>query len=419
MSVFLYMAQYLLLIVSFLGIWLTIIWLYFLAEDGDEKVIPESFPTLDVVVPAFNEEKTILKTLNSLKFVEYPKDKLRIFVSDDGSTDNTKYIVQEFIKENNVFNVSLISDVNSGKGAAINKVLAKSNSDIFVVVDADSEVKSDAFKNMVYYFSRKDIAAVISRVVVSSPKGFLQRMQSFEYIISNMLRRVMNNFGTLAITHGAFSSFRTNILKEVGGFDGDRNNITEDLEIALRLKSGGYAVVMAPDAVGFTVAPDSLSKLWKQRIRWYRGYIFNHLKYKNLFFDKKQGIFGLFQLPVNVIAVVLSIAYFSVIFFNLFDSLFTFAYRSFTIHNYFLENFLNLPTLKEFLLAKNFQIYIPILIAFGLSLSLIIYAHKFFKEKLSSSFFPAISYFIFMPYFTAGNWFDSLRKELFRSKRKW
>jgi len=414
------MLEYLLWIVSFIGIWLTIIWLHFLVnDDSDERINDKILPTLTVVVPVFNEEKTILKTLNSLKEVDYPKNKLKIVVSDDGSTDDTPNVVDRFIRLNLDIDFSKISDKNSGKGAAINKALADADSDFFLVVDADSRVSPDAFRKVVNRFSDKKIGAVISRVVVDKPKNWLQRMQFFEYIIANMLRRVMHNFGTLAITHGAFSAFRTSLLKDLGGFDPDRENITEDLEIALRLKDNGYKVVMAHDAVGYTVAPSSFKNLWRQRIRWYRGYLFNHWRYRHLFFSSKQGIFGLFYLPVNVLAIALGVVYFLVVSINLFDTFFTFVSRSLTINNYFVENFLNIPSLKEFLLAKNFQIYFPIVIAFILSVCLIIYAHRFFKEKLSRSVLPAVSYFIVMPYFTAGNWLDSVRKEIFKTKRKW
>ena len=412
------MLEYLLLVVSFIGIWVTIIWLHFLFnEDAKDKI--KDWPALTVVVPVFNEEKTILKTLNSLKEVDYPKDKVKVIISNDGSIDKTSKIVDGFIKSNLNLDISMISDKNSGKGAAINKALEKADSDFFVVVDADSRINRDAFKKIVPYFSNKKIGAVISRVVVDSPKNWLQRMQFFEYIIANMLRKIMHNFGTLAITHGAFSTFRTSLLKKLGGFDPDRNNITEDLEIALRLRDNGYKVIMAPDAVGYTAAPPNVKSLWQQRIRWYRGYLFNHWKYRRLFFSAKQGIFGMFQLPINVLAIALGVVYFMIISVNLLDSLFTFISRSLTINNYFVENFLNLPSLKEFLLAKNFQIYVPVIIAFILSVCLIIYAHRFFKEKLSKSVLPAISYFIVMPYFTAGNWLDSVRKEIFRYKRKW
>lgn len=412
------MLEYLLLIVSFLGIWLTIIWLHFLVGDDYEEVIrDEDLPALSVIVPVFNEEKTILKTLKSLKEVDYPKNKLNVIVSNDGSTDDTVEIVNNFVKNN--ANFSLVSGVNSGKGFAVNKALNKINSDFFIVVDADSRIKSDAFKKAVRYFTDEKVGAVISRVVVDKPKNLLQRMQFFEYIISNMLRKIMHNFGTLAITHGAFSVYRTSLIKSLGGFDPDRNNITEDLEIALRLKENFYKVVMAPDAVGYTIAPPNFFNLWRQRIRWYRGYLFNHWRYRHLFFSSKQGIFGLFQLPVNVLLVGLAVVYFSVISVNLLNNLFTFISRSLTIPNYFAENFMSFPTLQEFLLTKNIQIYFPVILASVLSLILIIYAHKFFKERLSRSLLPAISYFIIMPYFTAGNWLSSLRKELFRTKRKW
>ena len=376
-------------------------------------------PSICAAIPVFNEEKSIIKTLNSLRNCDYPKDKLQIIVSDDGSKDNTINVVNEFISNNPELNISLISDVNSGKGAAVNKALAKCNSDLFVVIDADSRIKKCAFIKAVSYFHKPKVAAVISRVIVDFPTSWLQKMQYFEYILSNMIRKIMHNFGTLCITHGAFTMFKTSILKKVGGFDGNRNNITEDLEIALRLKSNKYDVVMAHDADCFTIAPSTFNKLRKQRIRWYRGYIFNHIKYRKLFFSKEHGIFGIFQLPVTIFAVALSVSYFLLITLNIFSDFFNFLVRSLTIPNYFLANIFNFPSISEFFLTKNLQIYIPIAITFALTLVIVFSAHKVFKEKLSRSVFPAACYFIIMPYFTAINWLDSVGREVFKSKRKW
>lgn len=397
-------------------LWLTLIWLNFLMVREPTRV-SHGLPKVTFGTAVWNEEKTILRTLKSLVEVDYPASKKQIIVVNDGSKDKTAAIIQEFIKSHP--EVTLINKENGGKASALNVALKAAKGEFFMVMDADSRVEKDVLTHILPHFKDKSMGAVISRIRVDEPKNFLQRMQRFEYVMSSLTRFVMNNFGTLAITHGACSVFNTKILREVGGFDADRENLTEDFEIALRLRNAGYQVRMEPHAISYTHVPHTPKTVWKQRTRWSRGYIYNMWNYKGMIFSQKHGLLGTFQLPVNVLAVGLLILNIGLISFDSLHRAWDFVSRSFTLDGYFWTQLTSWPTLKEFVLARNIQITLPLFITFMLGVYLIYAAHRLFRERISQNVLPLVAYTLVMPYFSALNWVSSVAKEVRKSKRTW
>jgi cellulose synthase/poly-beta-1,6-N-acetylglucosamine synthase-like glycosyltransferase len=350
---------------------------------------------------------------------DYPSRLKEIIVVDDGSTDNTVDVVKKFIKQHPNSPVKVLTKRNGGKASALNVALEHASGEFFAVVDADSRITRNSVKKSLANFSEKNVGAVISRVRVDAPKTFLEKIQRFEYIMSSMTRKIMCNFGTLSITPGVLSVYRVPVLRKLGGFTRDRDNLTEDLEIAMRLKYNGYAIRMEPGSVTYTHVPDTLSSLWRQRVRWARGYIYNHWNYRGMFFNNKHGIFGVFQLPINVLAVILLIANIGIIAYDLLNRLFDFVFRSLTIPDYFLDRILSWPTIQEFVLARNVQVYLPVVIGFLIGAYLIWFAHRLFNEQLRKQVAPLVTYVIVMPYFSTLNWVSSIVHEVSRSKRKW
>jgi len=412
------MLQYILWGISFITVWFTLIWINYIYREPDRKELKE-YPTVTVCVPAYNEEKAIEKTLNSILKLDYPIEKLRIIVANDGSKDKTSEVVEEF-KKNTTANIILLNKENGGKSSAMNSALELANADYFAVIDADTKLENKSLMLSLSRFTSKKVAAVIGRVKVDAPQNTLQKMQNFEYIMSSLIRNIMANFGTLAITPGgAFSIYRTEVLRNVGGFCKDRNNLTEDLEIALRLKKHKYIVEMEPESVTHTIAPATFKALWRQRVRWTRGYVHNHWLYRHLFFSGRHGLFGLFQMPVNVIVVILLLLNLTIVTISSGHDLYKFISRSFTIKGYLLNRLIEWPTMKEFFLARNFQISIPLILSAILVGYLVYVAHREFKEPLRKHLKYVAIYFIIIPYFTFANWTASIGLELRRAKRKW
>ncbi len=413
------MLQHILWGISFFTLWLTIIWLHYLfSEETPKKELKEN-PRITLAIPAYNEEKTISKTVNSTIEADYPLDKKDIIVVNDGSTDNTEQVVQELIKQNPEHKITLINQSNRGKAAAVNSALDKATGEYFAVVDADSRISKNGIKLLLPYFYNDNVGAVISRVKVETPNKVLEKIQFFEYVMSSMIRKLMALLGTLHITPGVLSTYKTKILRKVGGFTKDRNNLTEDMEIALRLISKGYKIEMQSESITYTFVPKGIKLLWKQRIRWARGYIYNMWNYRKMMLSSKHGIFGIFQMPVNVIIVITLIVNIAIIMINLLDTSTEFLYRSATINGYFWKTLTDVPTMNEMVLAQNYRIIVPIAIVTLLGLYLIWQSHRKFNEKITKNITGAIAYFLFIPYFTTINWISSIFQEVFKTKRKW
>jgi cellulose synthase/poly-beta-1,6-N-acetylglucosamine synthase-like glycosyltransferase len=413
------MLQHVLWGITFFSLWLTIVWLHYLFSDEPQKKEIKDKPKITLAIPAFNEEKTIAKTVNSILDATYPTEKKEIIIVNDGSKDNTQQVVEELIKQKPDFNITLINQANGGKAAAVNTALDNATGEYFAVIDADSRISKDGINLLLPYFYNDQVGAVISRVKVETPNKVLEKIQFFEYVMSSMIRKLMALLGTLHITPGVLSTYKTSTLRKVGGFTKDKNNLTEDMEIALRLISKGYKIEMQPESITYTFVPKGLKQLWRQRIRWARGYIYNLWQYKKMMLSTRHGIFGIFQMPVNVIIVITLIVNITIIMINLLDLSTEFLFRSATINGYFWRTLTEIPAVNEVMLGQNYRIMVPLAIVTLLGFYLIWQSHRRFNEKITKNITGAIAYFLFIPYFTTMNWITSIFQEVFRSKRKW
>ncbi len=251
------------------------------------------FPTVTVIVPCFNEEYTVNKTIKSILNLDYPKDKLSVITVNDGSTDKT---LRELAKFKNHPQVSILSKENGGKHTALNLALEHVKSALVGCLDADSFVNSDALKKIVPFFDDVSTMAVTPSIKVYNPTSVLQYVQKIEYNWGIFLRRMLSSLGALYITPGPFSIFRTRVFKELGGYA--EGHQTEDLEIALRLQKNRYKIVNSHGAHVYTTAPAQFPALYKQRVRWTYGFLNNAIDYREMFFNRKYGHIGIFILPI-------------------------------------------------------------------------------------------------------------------------
>lgn len=260
------------------------------------------FPTVSIIVPCFNEEKTVSKTLNSLLALNYPKDKLSIFIIDDGSTDNTQTVLNAY---RNNSQIQIFKKENGGKYTALNFALEKITSEFVGCLDADSFVDKEALQKIIPKFTDPSIMAVTPSIHVDKPKTVLQRVQRIEYSWGILFRRVLASINGLYVTPGPFSIFRTNMFKEIGGYREAHH--TEDMELALRMHKNGLKITNAQEANVYTVAPGQLKGLYKQRVRWTYGFLKNAQDYRELYFNKKYGTLGMFVLPIATFSIFTTI----------------------------------------------------------------------------------------------------------------
>jgi len=407
------------LIIAFISLYLTIVWLIILLFDNQRNKEPTKvYPLVSIIIPAYNEEDSIKHTIRSVLELDYPKEKLELIVVNDGSTDNTKKVAAAILAEFPDHNTTLLNKKNEGsKASALNAALKVAKGEFVACVDADSMVDKDALKYIIPHFSDPKNGAVISVIKVNNPQNFYEKMQRIEYILGVLTRKLMSAIGTLAMTPGVLSVYRADVLRKIGEFE--VKNMTEDFEIALRLKAAGYNIKLETRSITYTNVPNNFKQLWRQRIRWFRGFFHNHVKYKNLFFDKKQPIFGYFQLPLNILSIPLLLVTSGIIFYGTFLSIREFIRRSLFIDNYFLTQLLSFPTLKELMLGQDLQLVLPLTLAGLLGFYIFYQAHREIKERVFEFPVSIWVYFVVFPYLTSVHWISAISQEIFKTKKKW
>ena len=267
---------------------------------------PKKQPLVSILVPAYNEEGTILQTLESIQNIDYPKDKLDIIVINDGSSDKTEEITREYIKDKPHFR--LLSHKNRGKAASMNRALELAKGEFFACLDADSFVDPLTLKKMLsLYYNENDsrLAIITPAMKVCSPRNILQKIQWLEYIVIIFIARLTSQLDSLYVAPGPFSIYRTDVVKKIGGFD--EQNITEDQEIAYRMQKNNYKIKQCFDGYVYTNAPSKIKPFYRQRRRWYLGSISCINKYKDLVANRKYGDFGMMQMIKNILAYFLAI----------------------------------------------------------------------------------------------------------------
>lgn len=263
-------------------------------------------PTVTILVPIFNEEKTVEKTIESLLRLNYPVEKLKIMVVDDGSTDNTWDIVRRY--ENHP-QIVLHQKENGGKYTALNYGIKHSDSEFIGCLDADSFVDKEALNHILPYFDDKNTMAVTPSLKIQNPDTIIGLMQNAEYNLGIFTRKIFSLLDAQYVTPGPFSIFRKQVFKKVGLYRHAHN--TEDLEMALRLQEKHYKITNAHEALVYTAGPRTLYKLYRQRVRWTGGFIQNSIDYRHMILNPKYGNFGMLILPAALYSILGSLFFIS------------------------------------------------------------------------------------------------------------
>ena len=227
MSLILYVFYGILIITSFrLGTWIILAIAYNLKGNSTSMT---SFPFISLIVPAFNEEKTIRKSLQSLLELDYPN--YEIIMVDDGSTDNTL----EEVKDLKHSKLKVIHQQNKGKPNALNNGIKNSKGEIVVTVDADTTLNKNALQKIASRFIQNSkIGAVAGNVKVIPENGVLNIIQGTEYTIGiNLVRKAQSMLGCVMIVPGPIAALRRDAIEKAGYFSDD--TFAEDFDITMKI----------------------------------------------------------------------------------------------------------------------------------------------------------------------------------------
>jgi cellulose synthase/poly-beta-1,6-N-acetylglucosamine synthase-like glycosyltransferase len=307
---------------------------------SDYQQILRSDMTLPItlIVPAHNEEKTIVDTVRSLQMLNYPE--FEIIVVNDGSKDATLERVlaaYELRRVDRVYkrslptravrglyasplvpNLTVVDKEGGGKADALNCGINLSKYPLFCSMDADSVIEDDALLKAVKPFMEhpEETVAVggIVRCVngctvtdgrvtkIALPRAFLPVFQVVEYLRAFLSGRLgWSALHGLLLISGAFGVYRKQAVVEVGGYDSSTD--TEDLELVMalhqvnRAEGRRYRIVFVPDPVCWTEVPHTWRMLRRQRNRWHRGMLQSLSRHRKMMFNPQYGVIGMLVMP--------------------------------------------------------------------------------------------------------------------------
>ena len=300
-------------------------------QEQFKSILPSDYYVpISIIVPAYNEEITVVDTVRSLLTLEYRA--YEIIVVDDGSKDRTSEVLakafdmhlvhrpirrqvdcqrEEFIYETRAQKVplTLIRKKNGGKADTLNMGINAANFPYFICMDADSVLQYDSLRRIVLpVLADGNVVAVGGIVRISNdvelengrvqryrlPRNILAFMQVLEYDRSFLASRILfDRFNGSLIISGAFGLFKKSTVIAVGGYD--RKTLGEDMELVVKLheyctsNSIPYSIRYASDAICWTQAPERLRDLCKQRRRWHLGLFQSMYKHRTMFSNHRFG----------------------------------------------------------------------------------------------------------------------------------
>jgi N-acetylglucosaminyltransferase len=271
---------YLFIFIVFLNRYVFGFYLTIVRRSKIDETIEGYEPTVTVVVPLYNEGRSIYDTIISLVNLDYPKEKLSVTVVDDCSTDDSYEWACKAARE--FPNVRVLRNaVNMGKRKGINHAVREATSEIIVSVDSDVIVYPTAIRELVKRFVTPEIAAVGGRVHVSNPnENWLTRLQTIKYYFGQEhLKNLERGLRSVMCLSGCLTAYRRHVLMELEPILENRNILGipikygEDRFLTHQIVKHGYRTVMTMKAMCFTKAATNMRGYFNQQLRWKRSNI--------------------------------------------------------------------------------------------------------------------------------------------------
>ena len=258
-------------------------------------------PRVAVLIPAYNEELVIARTIKSVLQSDYKN--IRVIVIDDGSTDRTFEVARDaYPEEIAQRRLTVLTKQNAGKAEALNYGLEHVDEEIYVGIDADTIIAGDAVSKLVCHFADPRVGAVAGNAKVGNRVNLWTQWQALEYITSqNFERRAMDLFNVVTVVPGAIGAWRTDAVKRGGCYP--VNTVAEDADLTMNLLEQKYKVIYEDRALAFTEAPATARALMRQRFRWSFGIL--QAVFKHRAGARTNPAMGFFALPNILIFQIL------------------------------------------------------------------------------------------------------------------
>lgn len=250
----------------------------------------ETAPSVTVIIPAYNEGPMVLKSIESVVKADYPRDRLELFVIDDGSRDDTWSYIEQAVKQWPEIVRPIRFEKNQGKRAALAAGFKAATGEVLVTIDSDSALEPGALLAIAGPFRDPTVGAVAGKVgAYNRHQGLLPRMLHVRYILSfDVLRAVESSYGTVYCCPGALTAYRARIVHEVldpwlkQTFLGAECTYGEDRALTNWILSRGYSTVYQRSAVVDTMVPTRYGSMCKMFLRWDRSYVREEIRFMKI-----------------------------------------------------------------------------------------------------------------------------------------
>ena len=247
-------------------------------------------PILTVVIPAYNEGAMVKNSIESVATARYPRDRLEIFVVDDGSKDDTWEHIQAAAASYPGLVTTVRFEKNRGKRAALEAGFRRARGEIVVTIDSDSVIELQTLLAITGPFRNGSVGAVAGKVLVyNRHEGIIPRMLHVQYILSfDFLRVVQSTYNTVYCCPGALSAYRTKVVRKVldmwmrQTFLGQPCTYGEDRSMTNFILAEGYDTVYQRTAVVHTNVPRTYMQLCRMYLRWDRSYIKEEIRFARI-----------------------------------------------------------------------------------------------------------------------------------------
>jgi len=342
---------------------------------------PNKKYSVSLIVPAYNEELSIVDTIKAIEDIDYPIEK--VIIIDDGSKDNTFRVASALKKEYK--NLQIITKKNSGKADSINYALKYVKTELVGIVDADSFPAKDSLNKMVGFFNDLEVGAVTPICVPRNNTTFLEKLQVMEYKVIAFTRKLLEYIDSIYVVTGTLGLYRKKALDDIGGFD--KNNITEDIEATWHLLKNDWKVKMSFATYTTTIVPDRIIAWYRQRRRWSLGGLQCINKYKGN--TLKKNMLGYFVIPFFTFGLFLGLLGIGIFLYLLARK----AISSYLLAKYSIETSVPIVTMNDLFITPNILNYFGVVL-FVLFFVFNLYVLSIMKDKFlgKQSFFNLLVY---------------------------
>jgi cellulose synthase/poly-beta-1,6-N-acetylglucosamine synthase-like glycosyltransferase len=264
----------------------------------------EIFPKVTLIIPTYNEEKTILRKLKNVKDLDYPKKMLEVLVVDSGSLDGTQEIVEDFMYQSpSELNLRMINQQQRmGKASAFNYACQHCHDEILILSDADAIFENNTIAKLVENFADPMVGAVTGRLIIlNADQSSVTKLEKNYRNIFEILRVGESKMDSTPVFNGPIVAFRREIIEEL-----DPETIADDTEISLKIRKKGWKAIYEPEAIAYEYTPTTFSSGLRQKVRRGHGIIQSFVRHKDFLFNSKYGKYGFVIFPSEFFMHIIS-----------------------------------------------------------------------------------------------------------------